>query len=193
MITLLLPMSYSNLKTLKIPCKRYVKAYLENHCGAPVNLQHLPELMEEFRRGLSKTPCHKESRKTRIGYEEEVSIIIPENFFYRYGWEMEDDNIRDFNRLLEAQVKYLMRQYVSLNHSMGIPVASCIRSFQSKFGFEEPIWSFESIKKDFDRNGLNYGMCLVKEFKCIIDKIFLSNLSEKGTVSKKFIKEYANG
>lgn len=177
--------------SLEIPCKKYVKAYLENNCGHPVNLQHIPELMEEFRRGLAKMPCHKDSKKPGL-YEDSVTIIIPPNFFYRYGWELQQEHIRDLNRIIEIRVKFLMRQYVSLNHSMGVPIATCIREFQDKFGFPEPVWSYESIKKDYDRNGLNNSINILKNLKQEIDKIFLSNLSELGTVSKKFKKEVCN-
>jgi hypothetical protein len=189
-ITVFLPMSKHFL--IEIPCKPYVKAYLENCCGTPVNLQHLPNLMEELRRGLSKVPCHKDSKKI-TEKADKVKIIIPPNYFYRYGWELEEVFVRDFNKIIEHRVKYIMRQYISLNSSMGIPVADCIRSFQDKFGFQETIWSFDSIKKDFTRNGIKSEMNFMKEIRHEINKIFLSNLSELGTISKKFQKEQVYG
>lgn len=175
--------------TIEIPCKSYVKAYLENNCGRPVDLKHLPSLMEEFRRALAKMPSHKDDSKKKAVHEDKVQIIIPPNFFYRYGWEMEEDNVRDFNVKIEHTVKYIMRQYVSLNHSMGIPVATCIRDFQEKYCFPETVWCFDSIKKDFYRNGISGNLKFMKVIKEEIDKLFMSNLSELGTVSKKFQKE----
>lgn len=179
--------------TIKIPCKKYVKAYLENNCGTPVNLQHLPDLMEELRRGLSRKPAHREAADLAI-CTENVTIIIPSDMFYRYGWELNKENILDFNRNVEMKVKSFMRLYISLNNSLGNPVANCIREFQDVYGFPEPIWSFDSIKKDFDRHGKKAShMKSIKELKVEMNKILLDNLSELGTVSKKLKKENIYG
>ena len=178
--------------TIKIPCKTYVKAYLETNCGTPVNLQHLPDLLEEFRRGLARKPEHRESADL-AACRELVTIIIPPDMFYRYGWEMNKENILDFNRKIEMKVKSFMRLHVAFNSSLGTPVANCIREFQEIFGFPEPVWSYESIKKDFDRHGHIPKLKTMKELKSEMNKILLDNLSDLGTISKKLKKEYVNG
>jgi hypothetical protein len=182
----------SNHFTIKIPCKTYVKAYLENNCGTPANLQHLPDLLEEFRRGLSRKPEHLECKKLAV-HEQSVTIIIPPDMFYRHGWEMNKENIHDFNQMVEMKVKFFMRQYIAVNSSLGIPIATCIREFQERFGFPDPIWAYDSIKKDFDRNGTLLMLKTIKELKSEIDKIILGNLSDLGTISKKLKKEYVYG
>lgn len=182
----------NNHFSIEIPCKKYVKAYLEINCGTPVNLQHLPAVMEEFRRALCRKPEHRESAPV-AEYKDKVKVIVPSDMFYRYGWEMNRENELDFNRKVEQQAKYFMRQYVSVNSSIGVPVAICIREFQEKFGFHEPIWSYESIKKDFDRHGKVPEMKTLRDLRAEINKILLDNLSELGTVSKKLKKEYADG
>jgi hypothetical protein len=178
----------TNHFTIKIPCKPYIKAYLENNCGTPVNLSHLPDLLDEFRRGLQRKSERREKME-QAGCREMVSIIIPPDMFYRYGWEMNRSSILDFNRKIEAKVKFLMRMYVAVNHTVGTPVANCIREFQLNYGFPEQVWSFESIKKDFDRHGHLPEKNPMKEIKSEINKILLSNLSELGTVSQKYKKE----
>lgn len=182
----------SNHFTIKLPCKAYVKAYLENNCGIPVNLVHLPDLLDEFRRGLARKPGHRESTDL-AACREIVTIIIPPDMFYRYGWEMNKENILEFNRKIEMKVKFLMRQYIAVNHSLGTPVAICIREFQDGFGFPEPVWSFDSIKKDFDRHGRLPELKITKEIKHELNKILLANLSDLGTVSKKLKKENIYG
>ncbi len=182
----------SNHFTIKIPCKAYVKAYLEINCGTPVDLTHLPDLLDEFRRGLSRKPEHRESTEAAL-CRDVVTIIIPNDMFYRYGWEMNRENILDFNRKIEMKVKFFMRQYVSVNKSFGVPVANCIREFQEGFGFTEPVWSYESIKKDFDRHGRVPELKIIRELKIEMNKILLDNLSDLGTISKKLKKDYANG
>lgn len=178
--------------TIRIPCKPYVKAYLETNCGTPVNLQHLPDMLEEFRRALSRKPEHRESMELPA-CRETVSVIIPPDMFYRYGWEMNKENILDFNRKVEMKVKFFMRQYVAVNNSFGVPVANCIREFQEGFGYTEPVWSYESIKKDFDRHGRVPELKIIKGLKIEMNKILLDNLSELGTISKKLKKEYVYG
>ena len=178
--------------TIKIPCKRYVKAFLECNCGTPVDLKHLPDLLEEFRRGLEKKPCHRESSDL-VMLCDTVTIIIPPDMFYRYGWELNKENIIDFNRNAELKVKFFMRQYIAVNKSLGSPVAACIREFQNEFCFPESTWSYESIKKDFDRHGSVPDLKILKDLKTEINKILMDNLSELGTISKKLKKEYCNG
>jgi hypothetical protein len=182
----------TNNFTIKIPCKKYVKAYLEINCGTPVNLQHLPDLLDELRRGLDKKPGHRESAFLALCMDS-ATVIIPPDMFYRYGWEMNKENILDFNRKVEKKVKFFMRQYIAINNSLGTPVANCIREFQEQFGFYESVWSYESIKKDFDRHGEVPKLMTIKEFKREINKVLLDNLSDLGTISKKLKKEYVYG
>jgi hypothetical protein len=182
----------SNHFTIKIPCKRYVKAYLENNCGTPVDLHHLPSMMEELKRGLSKKPEHMEN-KNLAEYDQNVTIIIPSDYFYRYGWELNKENILDFNRKAEMLAKFNMRQFILLNRGLGVPVSTCIREFQEMYDFPEQVWSSDSIKKDFDRHGEIAALKTVKELKQEINKILLGNLSDLGTISKKFKKECIYG
>jgi hypothetical protein len=178
--------------TIEVPCKRYVKAYIENNCGNPANLLLWPELLREFRRCLKNKPWRREGDKV-AKYTESVTVIILHDDFYRLGWEMNTENILNFNRFVEIRIKIMMRQYVALNHALGIPMSECIRIFQDEFGFPEHVWSFEAIKKDFTRNGKLVSFKPIKDLKIEIRKIFLANLSELGTVSPKLKKELING
>jgi hypothetical protein len=178
--------------TIKIPCKKYVKAYLEINCGKPVDLKHLPDLLEELRRGLARKPCHREASEL-AKLKDMVTVIIPPDVFYRYGWELNKESTLDFNRRVEMKVKFFMRNYVAVNKSLGIPVANCIKEFQDEFGFYESVWNYESIKKDFDRHGRVPELKIIRELKVEINKILLDNLSDLGTISKKLKKEYIYG
>lgn len=178
--------------TIKIHCKKYVKAYLESNCGSPVDLRHLPDLLQDLRYCLAKKPGRREKAKV-AEWSDTVTIIIPTYYFYRYGWEFNKENELNFNRTVERRVKFLMRQYVALNHTLSLPVSACIREFQERFGFYEPIWGFESIKKDFVRNGHTIDLQKIRLLRTEMNKIFLTNLSDLGTISKKFKNEMSNG
>jgi hypothetical protein len=176
--------------TVPVPCKSYVKAFLENNCGTPANLKHLPDLYQTFIDCLANKPMHLESKEV-AKWPDTVMVIIPSDVFYRYGWELNKTNLMDFNRAAALKVKFFMRQHIGINTAMGFPVAACIRDFQERFRFNEEVWPFDSIKKDFDRNGRKTGLRTIQELRKEINEIFLGNLSDLGTISKKFKKEFS--
>ena len=178
--------------TIKIPCKPYVRAYLETNCGSPADLKFLPDLLKEFKVCLDKKPCHRETANVAC-YSDIITIIIPPDWFYRYGWEMNKENILDFNQRVELKVKFFMRQYIAINQGFGTPLNICIRDFQDNFGFAEHIWPGDSIRKDFYRNGEACNIHTIKELRKELNKILLDNLSRAGTLSKKHKKENTYG
>lgn len=181
----------ANKFTIQLPCKSYVKAYLENNCGDPVDLDYLPDIRSYFLNNLKKPKLRRET--SPIGnYSYEVTIKVFEDYIYRYGWELTKSSIVEINRRAEEQVKFIMRSYVSFNRSLGSPVSVCIRNFQERFGFPEHLWAYESIKKDFDRHGNYVNLRTLDNIKLEINKIFLDNLSAVGTISQKHYKELRN-
>jgi hypothetical protein len=177
--------------TIKIPCKPYTRVFLELNCGDPADLTHLRSLFKEFKSCLSKKSEHREGSILTL-YKDEVTIIIPTDMFYRLGWEMNKENLQDFNRAAEQHAKFFMRQFISINNSAGVSVCESIKEFQDKFGFAESIWGYESIKKDYDRNGKMCELKLIRGLRVEINKILLNNLSYLGIISTKLKKEYIN-
>ena len=47
-----------------------------------------------------------------------------------------------------------MRSWCSAQYAFGKSKFQSIRAFQDKFGFTEDVWSFETIKKDCQRNNV---------------------------------------
>lgn len=178
--------------TIKVPCKKYVKAFLETNCGSPVDLRLMPDLQKKFIQCLSRKPQHRENSEVAT-YSEMATIIIPSDIFYRHGWEMNRENVLTFNKEVEVLVKFVMRQYIGIASALGNPVSNSIREFQERFGFDESDWSYDSIKKDFDRHGKKVSLNTTRNLKEEIHKIFLDNLSELGTISKKALKEKIYG
>lgn len=176
--------------TISIPCKSYVKAFLESNCGTPADLKHLPDLRQVLIDCLAHKPMHLENKEI-ARWTDVVAVIVPSDVFYRYGWELNKTNLMDFNRAVQMKVKYFMRQYVGLNNALGFPLALCIRDFQEKFNFNEEVWQYDSIRKDFNRHGRMIGLKTMKQLKKEINEIFLGNLSDLGTISRKFKKEFS--
>jgi hypothetical protein len=177
---------------IEIPCKLYIRAYIEHNCGSPADLFQLPGLVCELKNGLKRKISNREN-EALARYTEKVKVIIPNDIFYRYGWEMNKESQMAFNRIAEIQVKFLMRQYITLNRAMGATLTESIKSFQDKFGFQDCVWNFDSIKKDFYRNG---GVIQYKTIKILreeMNKIFLAEMSRLGTISRKLKKENIYG
>jgi hypothetical protein len=190
MIALFLPMPTNNF-IIEIPCKPYVKVYIENECGAPADLTNLPDLLLELKNGLRRKISHRET-EAQAKCCCLVKVIIPNDLFYRYGWEVNRESMMDFNRIAEKQVKFLMRQYISLNNALGASLTDCIRNFQNDYGFPEQIWSFDTIKKDFYRNrGIKYKTLSVLREE--MNKIFVAEMSRMGTLRRRFKKQECNG
>jgi len=177
--------------TIELPCKPYVKQFLELNYGSPIELKPDRVLFTNFLRCLKKPNKRYDYKKADVPslYSEITRIVISEDSFYRYGWELTRTDIIAFGKEIECRVKFFMRQMVS-QYSTVMNLKDSIYMFQTRFGFTEEIWSYESIKKDFYRNGpkskTDLGSFLAKRF----EQISLENLSSLGTISQTLITDH---
>ena len=138
---------------VSVPCKRYVKRFIENNYGSPVNFSKHPRENEMFRRMLIK-PCYENECKYTtelLRQTEIVEIVVSDHDFYRYGWELTKTDIVSFGKHFENRAKLLMRTVVGIYCNFGMPVNTAIATFQSRFHMEEDYWPLETIQKDFYR------------------------------------------
>lgn len=180
--------------TVSIPVKPYVKRYLEINYGSPVSFITDPRANEMFKRMLHKPCAHYERKYPNelVSHTGKVEVLITERDFYRYGWELTKTDVVAFGKHFENRAKNFMRSVVGVYHSLGLPINISILRFQQQFQFEEEFWSYESIKKDFYRNGLKERMDFDNEIFNKIEKIIMRNLSDLGTITTKAIKTYEN-
>jgi hypothetical protein len=167
-----------------IPCKRYVKRFLENNYGNPVNFSKHPRENEMFRRMLKK-PCKDQDRF----YKKELSlhtvfieVEISERDFYRHGWEVSKTDIVSFGKHFEKNAKWLMRTVVSTYASFGIPIHIAIYKFQLRFHMEEDYWPFDAIKQDFYRLRGNKGLDLNEYAYEHIERLIKINMEYAGVL-----------
>ena len=177
--------------TVQIPVKSYIKTYIENNCGSPADLTQLPEINSLFLTCL-KFPRFNRDKQIKCNYTHSVEIIISKDHFYRYGWQLSKTDIVHFNARCEAFIKFNSRQFIMANASLGIPVSKSIRDFQTIFKFSEDSFSYDAIKKDFDRHGAKIPLKFDREYKQELFNIFMESLSTLGTVSKSFKYEPIN-
>lgn len=162
--------------TVIVPCKRYIKAYLEKHCGNPVDLNFL-DLQHGFRNYLKRRDIPLIPRF----YPVTVTIRISEDDFYRNGFSIDSDDVLLFNKEIEQLIKHEMHIYLVLLQAAGGTVPEAITAFQNLYKINESDWSSESMKKEYDRNACSFiprelkamktsiKINLFKQFKTIYD------------------------
>ena len=178
--------------TVSIPVKPYVKRFLEINYGTPVDFTQNTQGNKFFQSLLRKpnTCDDKKYPDTICTYTEVVEILISEHDFYRYGWELTKTNTVAFGKYFEDKAKAMMRSIIGVNIGLGIPINKSIERFQKRFRFDEDVWHYEAIKKDFYRHGQIELVDFEDEIFIKIEKIIVRNLYDLGTVSKQLIKQY---
>ncbi len=177
-----------------IPVKPYVARFLRLNFGYPINFCTDPA-SHKFLQNLLHKPDTSRDRQYPdqiCTYTDEVEVIISEHDFYRYGWELTKTDTVAFGRYFENRAKTLMRNIVGVNVSAGLPLKTSILRFQERYGFDEDTWSYETIKKDFNRNGFTDKIDFETEIFKKIERIVLRNLYGLGTISKTMITAYEN-
>lgn len=178
--------------TVSIPVKPYVKRFLDINFGLPVDFTQNAHSHKHFQ-SLFKNPNTSQDKKYPdhiCTYTEIVEVVISEHDFYRYGWELTKTNTIAFGKYYEERAKAMMRTYIGVNISLGVPINKSILKFQNRFVFEEEVWHYEAIKKDIYRNGKVELIDFNDEIFRKIEKIVLRNLYDLGTLSHQAIKEY---
>ena len=168
---------------IALPCKPYVKWYMEQTFGTPCDISGDKELSSMVRKALEKKRT-ADAVKENSRLSETIDILISKETFYRYGYILAHDDVLSFCRTVEYRIKAKMRAYIFTSVSFGIPMTDAIVNFQNDFNFPEEIWNFEAILKDVKRAGIPAHQ---KEIRTTILRkiniLNLPNLSQKRTNS----------
>jgi len=178
--------------TVSIPVKPYVKRFLEINFGLPVDFTGDPESNKFFKELLHKpnTSSDRKYSDNIFTYSQCIEVVISEHDFYRYGWELTKTNIVAFGQHFEDHAKLMMRNIIGVSVGLGMPMNKSIVKFQTTFLFDEDIWAYESIKKDFYRNAKVDIIDFENEIFNKIQHLLLRNLYDLGTLSAKAIQSY---
>lgn len=168
-----------------LPCKPYVKRYIEQNFGNPADFSSNKILQHELVRSLKKPNKRLDSRLDYINavsnYKSKIDMIISEDMFLRYGWMLSVTDVVNINKIIESMVKGFMTTMVGLSVANGLPIKDSILCFQDRYNFPEEVWPYESIKKDFQRHGQKIIRTYQSEISKINQKLFMECLSPKGT------------
>ena len=169
-----------------IPVKPYVKRFIEINFGSPADFTSSPDVNRFFLKLLRKpdTSRDKQYPEQLFNYSELAEIVISQHDFYRYGWELTRTDMVAFGKHFEDKAKFLMRSFVGVYVAVGMPTFRSINLFQERFLFDDSHWDYNTIKKDFYRNGTNAKIDFNNEIFSKIDQILLRNLYTLGTISK---------
>ncbi|MDY0286041.1 MAG: hypothetical protein RBR21_07895 [Bacteroidales bacterium] len=169
--------------TVDVWVKPYVKKYLENNFGTPVDLRTKEGSMFYDLLQLSlQRPLHSYTRGNQPNtfLTAKLKLVIDEDTFHRYGFDMNKRNMIRFNSFVEKHIKLQARIYIGFQRSLGVPVSVSIPKFQEKFGFTEDDFPYDTIKKDFDRNGDFINFDMLTQFKEDLSTLLLEQLSKIG-------------
>ena len=148
-----------------------------------------------FRTALSRGSNRRENTYAKwkfAKYTETLQVEVNKDDFYNYGWTLTDTELIAINRYFEFKLKGMLNTFIDINKALGISVSMAIKKFQKKFGYDEDIWSIDSIRKEYYRNGSKYPGSLETEMFDAINRIMMVNFERTGLISQKEIKFYEN-
>lgn len=144
----------SEIITVEVNLKPYVAKYLENNYGKPIDLSKSKTIRNIFRKYLIKPDYRRDVDITkRVKYENRqiVYIVISEDDFYRYGWELSVTDQMNFNSDMEFIIKQRLHDHLLVLQPQIKIITKRIDCIRSYFRFTEDDLSYEAIKKDFYR------------------------------------------
>ena len=151
-------------------------------CLPPVDLycSEGKDLMDYIKTCLKHPKQRNDSKIDLINLPVETRFIISQHDFYHCGWMVSKTHMLMINNRIESNVKKLARNYITVLKSFGIPINIAIREFQTEYNFPDEIFSWDTIRKDFERNGNYVNNSLLEKHIKNIRKIILTNLSKTG-------------
>ena len=202
--------------TVEIFVKPYVAKYLEKNYGAPVDLSKNKTLRNIFRKYLSKPNFHSDTVFVNLKYanRKSVYVIISEDDFYRYGWELSLTDQVNFSSDVENIIKQRIYDHLLLMHGK-IITKKMISYFGAKSRmsgwiynyipkdiktFSEPfsgaMWVYTSPKLDYSHveNIIynDYNKHMANLFACLKEhKTFLSHIENE--INNGFLKTDKTG
>lgn len=179
-------------KSILIPCKPYVKQFLIQNYGYPVNLYTGQNPFIHLFRSFLEKSCHRRDKalENKNNLTAEVDFLISDGDFYRNGWEISLTHISILNTSFEQAAKLFMRNCICFDISLTGSKAKSIRKFQDRYDYPDEVWPYQSIKKDLDRNVTHFKMDIETDVSDKIQEIVLGNLYKLGTLTK--INPYLN-
>lgn len=171
--------------TIGISLKSYVARHVMNEFGDPADLycKEGKYLMDYIKTCLKRPKTFNDSKIDLNNLSVETRFVISQHDFYSCGWDVSKTHMLMINNRIEGTVKFLSRNYITIMKSFGIPINVAIRNFQREYDLPEEVFPYDTIYKDFERNGNYQKDNNIERHIKNIRKILVTNLSE----SRQFI------
>ncbi len=103
---------------------------------------------------MIKAPSNRYNKR-QLGYKFtkrtcQVSIVVPEAT--HSGWLLTDTDASDLALILERRCHAIMIAYINMHLIFAPTLKECILDFQKKFGITEEIWSYDTIRRIYNRD-----------------------------------------
>jgi hypothetical protein len=177
--------------TVTVPCKTYVKRFLEINFGNPVDFSNNPKHSKYFTSLLKKPNKRFDSKypENMNAYSSQVEVLIRQDVFYRYGWEISRSNIVDFNTYFGSIIKDTSHLYITFKRGFS-ELKQSIIDYQNLLDLGEDYWQFESIKKEIDRHAPKIKPDFSDAINQYFDNLFLDIAKNRNLITEKGVKHY---
>lgn len=145
--------------SVDIPTKKYIKAYLLHRLGPQPVLDRRNEIGCKLYDLLEHKTNHKKTEfSTR--YDARIRLFIHKEAFHRRGANLNETNIKNFNRFLERKIKDRFHEVMD-DLMFYLPVIEAnLPEARRKLGIDIEAWQDDSMKKDYYRYRISEGLAI---------------------------------
>lgn len=139
----------NNMFTIEIPCKRYVKHYLENRYGNPVRLTEKSNIGKYFTRILEKNHTGQDHKSKDYPC---LTVVVCEKIAMKEGFTLSPSSVTAFNNFVADTFKAEAHLIIdSLVEVSGMKKAKAYQYIYDYFSMNEDVYSLECLKKNYQR------------------------------------------
>lgn len=138
--------------SITIPTKVYTKAYLHTVFGKDIVMDYgTNNIANKLYDLLEHSTNERKSDYCESTYKESIKVFIPMRTFNKKGCNLNETNVRSFNKFVELEAKaafyFMMDFYISILPSF----EANIDIVRSKLGISEEDWSTETLVREYRR------------------------------------------
>ena len=138
--------------TVQLRCKPIVKHYLVNRYGVSIAMPENDWVKLLIRSHLQRNHAKDDSDITLQYYTTQVSIPINMDVYDRYGDHLTKTATREINNRIEDVIYQQLFQFLEFYvHVANYQLKDAIAMFQTIYVFPEDVYSFDTIKKHYQR------------------------------------------
>lgn len=155
---------------ITIPCKPYIKNFIEKSFGVPADLSLDDNINKTFLLLINRKTVRNKKRTSSPGYgskvyRESVVIEVDEDSMPEDPNNISKKALQEFNLALESYIKTMARIFIFTCENFGMKRMEAIREFQDTFGFSNELFNEENILQDIKRNGAKTKKLMSKKKK----------------------------